>query len=179
MRPSPAEYLQPGYNPSKLTISELTSILSSHEISVPSSRQQKQYYLDLFQELLAPLGPKILFDLENIVPSNKGIKKMATGQKLTMLDSNDNKRADFESETRSSKRIKSLLMESPSKLPIAKAKKGSPRRSAIALPAHDQDIECPKQDRFSINPTLPGVRDTVTSPAYEVYSTYVEDQIRC
>lgn len=81
-RPAPAEYLSPGYMPSRMTIGDLISVLSQHLIEVPSSKQNKQFYLDLFKDKLAPMGPKILYDMENTVPSSEGISLVKMKRKI-------------------------------------------------------------------------------------------------
>jgi hypothetical protein len=69
----PSEYLRPSFDPKKLKISELCSILSQHQISIPAARQKKEFYVELFMKELCPKAESILQDIENVRPSNEGI----------------------------------------------------------------------------------------------------------
>ncbi|KAJ3323333.1 hypothetical protein HDV06_001853 [Boothiomyces sp. JEL0866] len=82
VKPEPAVYLDPSYDPSKLTISHLCSILSFHSIELPPVKQRKQFYLDLWTESLLPRMSAIKEEMENIVPSNEGITLVLPKSKI-------------------------------------------------------------------------------------------------
>ncbi|KAJ3261176.1 hypothetical protein HK103_006485 [Boothiomyces macroporosus] len=88
VKPEPAEYLDPDYDPSKLTISHLCSILSFHSIELPAAKQRKQFYLDLWTESLLPRMSAIKEEMENIVPSNEGITLVLPKSKIPIPVSN-------------------------------------------------------------------------------------------
>ncbi|KAI8915611.1 hypothetical protein EDD86DRAFT_196448 [Gorgonomyces haynaldii] len=165
-RPAPQEYLAPGYDPSKLTINDLVVILSTHGVDLPSTRQHKQFYLDRFMHQLAPMGPKILLDIENVVPSKKGITMVSQERKRPI--STDPVKRTAENEDVDTKRLKK---EAPSKLPVRKSPTrplGVSNRMRTPTKQEPQEIECPKQERFFITPELPGVRSKVeASPMFK------------
>ncbi|KAJ3270294.1 hypothetical protein HDV01_000409 [Terramyces sp. JEL0728] len=84
-KPEPAEYLDPDYDPSKLTISHLCSILSFHSIELPPTKQRKQFYLELWTESLLPRMSEIKQEMENIIPSNEGITLVLPKSKIPIL----------------------------------------------------------------------------------------------
>ena len=64
------EYLQdPEYNPEKLRVSELMSILSEHGITLPASRQKKDVYVGLFKEKIMSESKTLLKKMNSVVPS--------------------------------------------------------------------------------------------------------------
>ena len=77
IRPSPEEYLAPDFDPSKLTVSMLTSILASHDVELPVSKHRKEYYVELFQIALKPKADQILKQISSVVPSDEGIVKVS------------------------------------------------------------------------------------------------------
>ena len=76
MAPTPTqlEYLQADYDFKKLTIAQLCSILSNHKVALPSSRQPKGVYIDLFQTEIIEKSEELLQEIENIQPSAAGIE---------------------------------------------------------------------------------------------------------
>ena len=76
-RPPPEEYLDPAFDPSKLTISTICSILSSHDIELPVSKHRKEFYVELFNAKLKPRQQEILQSILDIVPSDDGIIKVS------------------------------------------------------------------------------------------------------
>ncbi|KAJ3299929.1 inner nuclear membrane protein enriched at telomere/subtelomere region [Borealophlyctis nickersoniae] len=56
-------HLQPGFDPNKLTISALTSILSASGVEVPGQKQKKEYYVQQFNEAVTPRREKLIADL--------------------------------------------------------------------------------------------------------------------
>ena len=198
-KPTPEEYLSTKFNPAKLTINELVSILSLHGVKMQASRQQKQVYVDLFRDVLIPQGPKILSDIENVVPSSKGIQIVEhTSTSTTFKISPQKRNIASESPRSTSKRMKSLDIDrdvtAPSRLPLAKQR--TPLRSrqvqricTSTIPATDtnsnsiselkMDVFCPSKEHFNISPTLPGVRTRIVAPSAEVtlYPLIIANQV--
>ena len=67
-------YLEPGFDAKKLTIHQLTSILSVHDVPVPNTAQRKSVYLDLFQAQITAKADKIIAQLRQVKASNDGIQ---------------------------------------------------------------------------------------------------------
>lgn len=78
MIPTPLkmEYLNENYDYKKLTIAQLCSILSKHNVALPSSRQQKHVYIDLFQTEIIEKSKELVMEIENVKPSSTGIELM-------------------------------------------------------------------------------------------------------
>jgi hypothetical protein len=92
-------YFEEGFDPSKQTVSRLSSILSSHGIQLPVTRQKKQFYVDLFNNQLAPKAHIILKNMASVVPSNKGITFVSPKSKIPIKKSPLKERTPNESKT--------------------------------------------------------------------------------
>ncbi|KAJ3042887.1 hypothetical protein HDV00_006448 [Rhizophlyctis rosea] len=68
-----APYLAPSYDPAAHTISDLLSILSAHNVPLPTSRARKSVYIDLFNTHIAAKRDQILKSLQSVVPNGDGI----------------------------------------------------------------------------------------------------------
>ncbi|KAJ3296523.1 hypothetical protein HK104_001530, partial [Borealophlyctis nickersoniae] len=64
-QPLPPAYLDEAYKPSSATIGQLSSILSTHGIPLPTSRARKIVYVDLFREKIAANRDKILREMRS------------------------------------------------------------------------------------------------------------------
>lgn len=67
-------YLGPSFDAKKLTIAQLSSLLSAHGVPLPPSLQRKAVYVDLFQAQVQAKASKILKSLKPVQPSSKGIE---------------------------------------------------------------------------------------------------------
>ncbi len=64
------EYLSDAdYNPEKLRVNELMSILSEHGVSLPASRQKKEFYVGLFRDSIMSESKTLLKKMKSVVPS--------------------------------------------------------------------------------------------------------------
>lgn len=83
------EYLSPSFNPSSLTVPKLRGILTSHDISYPSSAK-KSDLIDIFTQQLLPRSRKILAARSRIKRSSRGIVDMPSSQEGTINGDGDN-----------------------------------------------------------------------------------------
>lgn len=79
------EYLEEDFDYKKLTISQLCSILSRHNVDLPSSKQRKDVYLTLFSSEIAAKRVEIKKSLENVKPNGDGIEIVLTSSKIPVL----------------------------------------------------------------------------------------------
>ena len=70
----PYYYLEPKFDARKLTIHQLTSILSLHDVPVPSVAQRKAVYVELFQKRIQDRASILKKQLNQVKPSSEGIE---------------------------------------------------------------------------------------------------------
>ncbi|KAK5010510.1 hypothetical protein LTR28_009457 [Elasticomyces elasticus] len=80
-------YLEPGFDPSSLTIPRLRSILVSHNIQYPSSAKKSQL-IELFNGNVLPQARKLLNAQAKTKPSTRGIVDVSSSQG-SMVDDED------------------------------------------------------------------------------------------
>jgi hypothetical protein len=182
MRPEPSKYLAPGivffnegFSPARLTIGELIEILGFHRVDLPTQRQTKQVYVDLFKEKLAPLGPKILFDLQKTARSSsmspQTIKRV--GDSLTEQEVKRMKQTPEKLDPESRENLGSSKL--PLSTRVGRKTLGDNRNlhniihhtkypsSKVGVTGLNSVIDAPSNERFFISPSLPGVRTKITS----------------
>lgn len=82
------EYLSPSFNPSSLTVPRLRNILTTYEISYPSSAK-KSDLIDIFNQEVVPRSRKILAARSRIKRSSRGITDMPSSQEGTINGDGD------------------------------------------------------------------------------------------
>ena len=132
-------YLKPGFDSKKLTISQLTSILSFHNVKLPGTSQRKYVYLDLFDREIKAHATKILNDLNAVEASDDGVQFQYT----PVFESIKHSTTRDSSPVR--KRVKQTIEITPTKI----------------HPIDTQSIKPPTLDRFLISPSLPGIRSSI------------------
>lgn len=75
-------YLEPGFDPTSLTIPRLRSVLLEHGIDYPSNAKKGQL-VDIFNEQLLPQARKIKQASARIKRTSRGIEDVTTGRKGT------------------------------------------------------------------------------------------------
>ncbi|QLQ78346.1 hypothetical protein HG537_0A05930 [Torulaspora globosa] len=70
------EYLKPGFDPSSLKVAQLRRILLENGVEF-SPQSKKSTLVGLFEERVKPEIPKLRSKYDNLLPSDKGIVKMA------------------------------------------------------------------------------------------------------
>jgi hypothetical protein len=190
----PEQYLTQDFDPKKLTISEISSILSYHSVEVPASRQLKEVYIDLFKTQLQPKGDQILQDMTNVKASSEGITKATPTKKSLIPKIRKEKEDDLLDLTKAelieneqqpeyikqnilhSEYAKSKLTSSEQKrkqeeqLKLDLLKKQKTETKAINTKPTQQTSEPPKTSRFMINPSLPGVRGHVSPDLNSIFT---------
>ncbi|KAK5007955.1 hypothetical protein LTR28_004630, partial [Elasticomyces elasticus] len=81
-------YLEPGFDPSSLTIPRLRSILVSHNIQYPSSAKKSQL-IELFNGNVLPQARKLLNAQARTKPSTRGIVDVPSSQGSTVDDEDE------------------------------------------------------------------------------------------
>jgi hypothetical protein len=76
------EYLQPGFDPSTLTVPRIRSILVSHNIPYPSSAKKPQL-IQIFEENVLPQARKILAARDRARRTSRGITDAESSQEST------------------------------------------------------------------------------------------------
>lgn len=82
------EYLQPGFEPTTLTVPRLRSILVAHNVPYPSSAK-KPDLVALFHQHVAPQARNLLSAQSRTKRSARGIEDVASSQGSTVEDDND------------------------------------------------------------------------------------------
>ena len=82
------DYLNEGFEPSKLSIPHLSLLLSKHGIDVPMQKQTKSFYVQLFKEKLMPKIPDIKKQMLQVKASDEGIVKINLKENETTFKSN-------------------------------------------------------------------------------------------
>lgn len=131
-------YLKPGFDSKKLTIAQLTSILSFHNVKLPGTSQRKYVYLELFDNEIMANASKLLAELNNIEPSDAGIQIVNNAG----AEPNHGKHASTRDSSPARKRIK-------------------PTDEIIPLTPKIQSIKAPTLDKFFISPSLSGIRSRI------------------
>lgn len=75
-------YLEPGFDPSTLTVPRLRSILVAHNVDYPSS-SKKQQLIDLFNDNVLPQARKIRTANSRVKRTSRGIEDIGTGRRGT------------------------------------------------------------------------------------------------
>lgn len=75
-------YLEPGFDPSTLTVPRLRSILVAHNVDYPSSAK-KQQLIDLFTDNVLPQARKIRQANSRVKRTSRGIEDIGTGRRGT------------------------------------------------------------------------------------------------
>jgi hypothetical protein len=84
------DYLNEGFEPSKLSIPHLSLILSKHGIDVPMQKQTKSFYVQLFKEKLTPKVSDIKKEMLKVKASDEGIVKINLKENEPVFNSNLN-----------------------------------------------------------------------------------------
>lgn len=81
------EYLKPGFDPSSLKVAQLRRILMENGVEF-SPQSKKSALVGLFEERVKPEIPRLRSRYENLLPSDKGIVKVAvnSGKKVQKKD---------------------------------------------------------------------------------------------
>ncbi|ODV85528.1 hypothetical protein CANARDRAFT_7637 [[Candida] arabinofermentans NRRL YB-2248] len=124
------EYLQPDFNPNKLTIPKLRSIMLDHDIEYPSSAK-KGDFIELFETHIRPNSAKLLEEYNKInVASGEGVvfldvpkKKAKSSRSTTPVH-----HSEIEKHTEGSPFTKNNVFQSSSK-------EGTPKSKAVAKPS--------------------------------------------
>ncbi|KAF2174196.1 hypothetical protein M409DRAFT_62311 [Zasmidium cellare ATCC 36951] len=75
-------YLEPGFDPSTLTVPRLRSILVAHNVDYPSSSKKSQL-IEIFNESVLPQARKIRQANSRVKRTSRGIEDIGTGRKGT------------------------------------------------------------------------------------------------
>lgn len=82
------DYLQDDFDAKKITISQICSILSKHNVDLPVAKQRKDFYVDLFNTNIYENRKEIRSKLESVKPSSHGIEIVggaSLGSKIPVL----------------------------------------------------------------------------------------------
>jgi hypothetical protein len=130
-------YLEPGFDSKKLTIAQLTSILSKHDVKLPGTHQRKYVYLELFDREIKANASKLLDELNGVVPSDTGIKIISN----ELSDEVNLKHSSTRDDSPVRKRIKPTF--------------------ATPQTVDTQSMKAPSLERFFVSPSLPGIRSKI------------------
>ncbi len=83
--PPPQQYLHPDFDPHKLTINQLCSILSFHYVDLPGTKQKKDVYVNLFRMEIQPRAKDLLREIESVKASSKGIEIVSLKSKIPVI----------------------------------------------------------------------------------------------
>ena len=81
------DYLQDDFDAKKITISQICSILSKHNVDLPVAKQRKDFYVDLFNANIYENRKEIRSKLESVKPSSHGIEIVGGPSAVTSLGS--------------------------------------------------------------------------------------------
>lgn len=172
-------YLEPEFDAKKLTIQQLTSLLSKHDVTLPPNAQRKAYYLELFNTHITQRASNLLSEMKHVKPSSKGIEFVGHDENVENQENVENnqanvkkmvskKHASAETASVQNKRrctlsTEEILQDFKESSPLrAQNAQHKPRRASLRL--EKKDTDAPSLDRFLITPTLPNIRDRVSSP---------------
>jgi hypothetical protein len=130
-------YLEPGFDSKKLTIAQLTSILSKHNVKLPGTHQRKYVYLELFDREIKANAPQLLDELNGVVPSDSGIQMVSNDHS----NEANLKHSSTRDESPVRKRIKQTF--------------------ATPQTVGTQSMKAPSLERFFVSPSLPGIRSKI------------------
>lgn len=83
---SDSDYLQPGFEPSSLTVPRLRSILVAHAIPYPSGAKKPQL-IEIFTDNVVPQAPKILAQKARAKRTSRGITDAESSQESSTQES--------------------------------------------------------------------------------------------
>ena len=83
------EYLQPGFDPSQLTMPRLRNILMTHDITYPSSAK-KNDLVEIFTTQLKPKSRKLLASRDRVRRTSEGITNMPSRSDVSSVEEDDN-----------------------------------------------------------------------------------------
>jgi hypothetical protein len=89
------DYLQDDFDAKKITISQICSILSKHNIDLPVAKQRKDFYVDLFNTAIFEKRREIRNEIENVKPSSQGIEvvgPVTASSKIPVMSAKANSR---------------------------------------------------------------------------------------
>jgi hypothetical protein len=161
---NPYYYLEPDFDARKLTIHQLTSILSFHSVPVPSVAQRKAVYVELFQKRIQDRAGVLKKELKSVRPSSEGIEfvdRQKSGTEVASDENVDPHQGLMEVKKRST-RLRKIAVKEPPKSPEDKNRhfKKEEEEDELALMDEKQDLVVIKKPRVN----LAGVTQHSTSP---------------
>ncbi|KAJ3046850.1 inner nuclear membrane protein enriched at telomere/subtelomere region [Rhizophlyctis rosea] len=87
------DYLRPDFDPSKATVSQLTSFLSEAGVDVPATKQKKEFYVEKFQTEVTPKRDRMVKDLQKVA---KSVNKAKPPKGISIVDRFQNAAAEDE-----------------------------------------------------------------------------------
>jgi hypothetical protein len=138
-------YLESEFDSKKLTIAQLTSILSKHNVKLPSTSQRKYVYVELFDKEIKAKASQILAELNGVEPSDSGIQIMSNVTNVS-TDKAEVVCQGKHSATRDDS-------------PVRKRQRPTEQTTPVKLDT--QSIKAPSLQRFFVSPSLPGIRSKI------------------
>lgn len=135
-------YLEPGFDSKKLTIAQLTSILSKHNVKLPGTSQRKYVYLELFDTHIKANAAQLLAKVTAVEASDAGIQIISNASPDTAETVNHGKHSSTRDNSPARKRIK-------------------PTEQITPVKPDNQSIKAPSLEKFFVSPSLPGIRSRI------------------